>query len=367
MYKYYVYGDFPTNTDTVRYICMVNTGKKAIEIPGAKYIVKTRDEVSLRRFEPNADYPLTDDMTFALTKFRMPDGTEYENWPEVSCVFRTGCVFASRIPEGHMIVEPHEYESFEAAFEEVPEVKIPQPVVKKRLDEDIVREMAEKADSPPQRRELPPAILATQIVGSRESQDYEVQVIRKMLHNVEKAKGKENKINASKILMNQLIEFKSLLGNHPSLRHTIIAKMHELLQDSSFDLLWKTGFCESIRQCCKTLLNLPTKYFGYASRYHGYGENAGKSEKLANAFLENMYKNLRVISRKEFAPGAKVSLQCSIDWECDVPFTGTDMTIYVENPETFAFRFVVDGARRCSVNYNKVYDVETGAATNNCF
>ena len=390
MYKYYVYGDFPTNTETVRHICTVNMERKAIEIVGAKYIVKTRGEVSLRRFEPNADYSLTDDMTFALTKFRMPDGTEYENWPEVSCVFRTGCVFASRIPEGHTIVEPHEFESFEAALEaqpyEVPDVKT--PPAKKRLDEDIIYDEAVpkapprvvkkiappkvqkkmvKDDTSPDYKELPEVILAARILGSSQSKDDKIQRVKQMLEDVENVRGKENKINAAKTLMNQLTEFTLLLGQFPGFRNTVIAKMHELLHDSSFDLIWKTGFCESVRHCCKTILDLPTNYFEYSTEYDLYGENAAKYEKLARAFLKNMYKNFRVISRKEFAPGATVSLRCNLDWNRDVPFTGTNMTIYVENPSTFAFRFIVDGAPRCSVNYNKVYDVETGAATNNGF
>lgn len=387
MYKYYVYGDFPTNTETVRHICTVNMERKAIEIVGAKYIVKTRGEVSLRRFEPNADYPLTDDMTFALTKFRMPDGTEYENWPEVSCVFRTGCVFASRIPEGHTIVEPHEFESFEVALEaqpyEVPAVKTPPRPLKKRLDEDIIydemddevcvpktppRVLEKKTTSPKKNtlKSLPQVIKDTDVVHS-DTKDAQVLRIKELLNNVENAKGKENRARSVKILMDEASKHELILGHNPTYRNQIIAKIHELLHDSNYDVVWKTGCCESFRNCCKVILALPTNCPGYSIKSYHYGENAAKYEKLARAFLENMYKNFRVISRREFAPGATVSLRCSLDWNRDVPFTGTDMTIYVENPQTFAFRFVVDGASRCSVNYNKVYDVETGAATNNGF
>lgn len=354
-YTYDVYGDF-SETNVLTFIETTHSAVAAINVPGAKYIVKTREgeEVSLRRFNPVADYPLTDNMTFALTKFRMPCGTEYWNWPEVSCVFRTGCVFASRVPEGHVILEPHEF----ASFEEVPRAPRPSPKKKTQaaLDEDLVAETLPETD----------AILETKHVEP--DKDTEVKEINRLLNECEAVRGKKAKCEVTKAIFDKLLSYKRLTAEHGNFRATVVRKMHEIVSEPSFEIVWSSGLYELMRKLCRWILQAPTEYDGFAWSVR-LGNTISKANgRLVQEFIRKLYEEFHIISRREFNPTAIVSIRCNRNWDIDVLFTDQTITIHVPAAElpTFAFRFIVNGVSRCSVNYPKAFDVETGAATNNC-
>lgn len=367
-YTYNVYSDF-AETGILRLIKTTHSASTAIDTPGAKYIVKTQkgENVSLCRFTPTADYPLTDNMTFALTKFRMPCGTIYWNWPEVSCVFRTGCVFASRVPEGHVILEPHEFASFDDA-PRAPRVSpkkktlVPAVAVAVPLDEDLIQPQ-------PQPLLLPPdedIILKTKHVEP--DKHTECEEIKRLLNECEAVRGKRAKCEASKNTFDKLLSYRRLTAEHGNFRATVVQKMREIIGDPSFEIVWGSGLSESFRKLAQWILQAPTEYDGFAWSAR-LGNTVSKANgRLVQEYTRKLYEEFHVISRREFNPTATVFLRCSRNWLTDVPFTGQTLTIHVPATElpTFAFRFIVDGVPRCSVNYPKAFDTETGAATNNC-